>query len=230
MAVGPTLSELDRRVRSGLSESTTGYFSSQNVLDWLNEAQDIISSECPWTVPTVLELSDTVRYGDSYMMPPEVLRVDTVEVRLTNGNPVELDLVPPDWLKRKKTFNNRISGTPQKVAIQHEREGVAIEIYPVPAEIRTILVRCYLRPTALSALTDRTDVPPQVAQAMVAYARWQAKIKDEEGAEADRAQSEWVQKMRDLKAERFTAQVRAMTTAYGKSFYPTPGFFDGGLS
>lgn len=228
MAIGPTLSELDRRVRARLSESTTEYFTSQNVLDWLNEAQDLIAAECPWTVPTTLELSDTVIYGDCYYLPPEVIRVDTVEMRLPNGNPVELDIMPPDWMKKRKTFNNRLTGVPRKVAIQHEREGIAIELYPVPSTIRTIYARCYLRPAPLSALTDRTDVPPQVAQAMVSYALWMAKIKDEEQGESDRAQQEFKDKMKDLKAERFVAQARALTTSLGKSFYPTPGFMTEG--
>lgn len=230
MYYGPTLAELDRRTRAKLSESGVQFFTPQNVLDWLNEAQDVICDQFPWTLPVLFELKDVKKKCPTFLLPSTAVRADFFVIRLANGIPHVLEERPSDWMLKRKSFTSAVTGTPRYVSFQRTREGIQAELWPLASTALPMFCRVFERPAPLSALTDRTDIPPEVVQPMVLYALWQAKIKDEEPQGVASAERAFEKAMRDLKVARFVENVRDKQTAFGRSMYPTPGWMaeDGG--
>lgn len=203
---GPTLSELDRKVRSRLPSEDVAYVSSQNVLDWLNEGQDVICADAPWTVVSGWAIADTAKNADSYLMPSACIRATAVEVHLASGEPHRLEYMEPDWFDGRKSYASRQTGVPRFVTYRQHFEGVAFEMYPAPSAKLPIYVSGYMRPTPLSLSTDRTDVPFHVAPTLIAYAITQATFKDEENQEFLNARKMFDLGMSTLRSVRLRSQ------------------------
>lgn len=201
MSIGITLAELDRRTRAVLSEAAVEFFTTQNVIDWLNEAQDVISADAPFTAVTVWTMP-AVPNVPSYLLPTEMIAPVSTSMRDASGRVYRITYIEADLLDQQRSWSTGISGRPRLCTYRMAEDGVALDIWPGPNDSPLdIYVGGYLRPATLTEQTDRSDIPPWLSQTVIKYALYRAKVKDEEQGEADRAYADF-QRDLDRLAER----------------------------
>lgn len=201
-----TLDDIERRVRSRLSESDVDFFTSQNVLDWVNEGQDVIANAVPFTVQTTWQT----------LVPPNAVAIQLTEECLQptgavlqrgNGAPIRLDYVEPDVMDGwKSNRSTRRTGTANYCTVRTRLFGRMLEWEPTLSVTATLTVEGHMRPRTLAATTDTTDIPSSLAHVIVDYVLWQAKKKDEESGEAEQAQRQFAADLEKLQARRIIEQ------------------------
>lgn len=208
--MGDTLATIRSRVRSKLSEEGVRFFKDENVLKWINEGQDAISADCPWIVQTSLQRM-TVPYVEIYGLPEDVIEIKATRLKTASGAPYRVQYVEPTVMDQLKQFQRVTAGsTSYRITYRAGLEGLAIEFYQ-PLSTRVKLVCDVLkRPKPLVNDYDISELPQAQTQTLVHYALWQAKVKDEETQQADRARRDFEEALTDLRSRRLTIQVDQM--------------------
>lgn len=178
IGVGVTQSEITRRVRAKLSEAGARYFTEQNVLDWINEAQDVISSDAPYAVVATWH-TVTQRNKPSYLLPTEAVEPTGALLRVSGPRTYRLSFITPDVDNDTRGVSWG-PGQPETVSYHLDAEGIAVDLWPAPNGAYDLYVEAFQRPLVLTEATDRTDIPAYLVSTVVKYAVAQAKYKDEE--------------------------------------------------
>lgn len=206
----PTLGYLAAQVRSFLSESGTQFFTSDNLVRWINEAQDSIAADCPWLIQTTLQRM-TIPYVDSYLLPEDVIEAKATRLRTVSGAPYRLDYVEPSVMDQIKQFGRTSAGVASyTVTYRTGFEGIAVELFPALTSRVRMNCDVFKRPQTLTNDTDICEVPGYLAQVISDYCLWKAKVKDEETAQADRARQTFENDLQDLRSRRLGNQVDQM--------------------
>lgn len=182
--IGVTQAELDRRIRAKLSEGAARFFTAQNLLDWENEAQDVICADAPFTVVSMWH-SQTLANQPRYQIDPACVVPTGTLLRDTSGTIRRLSYSEPDAQDDARNWNVG-SSLPRACTYENSNEGPAVSLWPTPNLVYDFYIEGHKRPATLVAATDRTDIPPVVVQAVIYYCLWQAKSKDEESTQGDR--------------------------------------------
>ena len=208
--MGHTFAEIKQRVRSKLSEEGVRFFNEAAMNRWINEAQDAIATDCPWVVQTSIQRM-TVPYVECYSLPGDVIEIKRTALKTASGAPYRIQYVEPSVMDQLKQYQRMTaSSTSYRLTYRAGLDGLYIEFYQ-PLSVRVKLVCDVLkRPKPLALDTDISEIPSNLTQTMVTYGLWQAKIKDEEPAQADRAQAKFLAEMSDLRSRRLTIQVDQM--------------------
>lgn len=203
--IGVTQAELDRKVRAKLSEASARFFTAQNLLDWENEAQDVIAVDAPFTVVSTWH-SQTIANQPRYQLDPSCMVPTGTLIRDSGGTIRRLSYEEPDVDNDARNWNVGAS-QPTVCSYENTLEGSSVLLWPTPNAVLDFYVEGHKRPTLLSVSTDRTDIPPYLVQAVLYYVLWQAKAKDEESTQGDRWEAAFRREMDRL------AEIRMKTQA-----------------
>lgn len=180
-----SLDELLRRFRAVLSENDTEFFTDSNVTDWLNEAQDVIFNDSPFTSKALWEVdSSSTMPGAQFFLVDDECSIPTgMLYRDTSGTLIPVDVIEPDRMDRLRRGSGS-QGTPRWYCVRLTEDGPAVEFFPALSTARPIFVEGYRAPTELGTAEDRTDLPRHLVPAVIRYALMCAKDKDEETKQA----------------------------------------------
>lgn len=208
--MGMTLNEIIARTRTKLSEEGVRFFKPEIVTRWVNEGQDAIATNCPWVVQTSLQRM-TVPYVECYSLPEDVIEVKRTALKTSSGAPYRIQYVEPSVMDQLKQYQRMTaSSTSYRLTYRAGLDGLYIEFYQ-PLSVRVKLVCDVLkRPKPLVLGSDVSEIPANLMQTLITYCLWQAKVKDEEMTQADRAQAKFLSELSDLRARRLTIQVDQM--------------------
>ena len=181
---GVTLSELLGRYRSRLSETSEKFFDATQALYFANEAQDVICAKVPYTAITSHSLT-TVPYRSEYLLDDSIIHPTGAFIRRSGGQLIRLNFMEKDLMDGEKSW-----GASTRTPTQY------LELY----------VEGHKRPTPLTELTDRTDIPAYVVTAVIDYMEAMAKTSDEENAEHTLAMTRFHEKVMDLQVARVKSQ------------------------
>lgn len=181
---GISLTELIQRLTSRLSEADTEFFTTENKILWLNEAQDVICSHVPFTAETTWDVT-IVPYQTFYLLDEECLQPSAATIYLSGGQPVRLNYTEPDTMDAMKSW------------MGGQR---------VPTQYLQLVVEGNKRPLRLAEDSDRSEIPASLATTIVDYAVGMAKFKDEEIGQHERAMASFSSHLNDLQTSRVFEQ------------------------
>ncbi len=204
--MGALLGEIKQIARSKLSEEGVKFFTDAAMTRWVNEAQDAISADCPWIVRTSMQRM-TVPYVECYSLPESVIEIQRTALKTSSGAPYRIQYVEPSVMDQLKQYQRMTaSSTSYRLTYRAGLEGLYIEFYQ-PLSVRVKLVCDVMkRPKPLVLDTDQSELPPNLTQTVVTYCLWQAKVKDEEMTQADRAQAKFMAELIGLRKQRLEIQ------------------------
>lgn len=204
--IGPTLDEIIGRVRSELSEGDAEFFTDSDLTKAINGGQDAIAADCPWTV--LRRYTTTTVIGSSrYALPLDVIHATATYLTLASGQQYRVDYIEADVVDSRTAFSGNQRGVARWVTYRRTDQGIELELYPGPSQTGLILtVEGNVRPTTLSATTDRTDLDPLLVTVLVDYVLWKLKGKDEETQQAREYRDSYETGLRDLRARRLKSQ------------------------
>lgn len=202
-----SLDELLRRVRAQLSENDTEFFTDDNVTDWLNEGQDVIFNDSPFTSKAMWELdaTDTMPSGQYFLLDPDCAIPTGLAYRDASGRVRPVDYLEPDRMDRMRRGSSS-TGSPRWYTARLTEDGPAIEFFPALSTARPLYVEGFRRPTPLSDSEDRTDLPRHLIPAVIEYALWCAKDKDEETKQAQEHERKFGEHLSKLAERRLQLQ------------------------
>lgn len=227
--MGVTLDELLRRFRAGLSEGDTEFFTDQNALDWLNEGQNEVFIDSPFTTQGTWELDQfSVPVNGFAFVVPDACGIPTgAATALVGGGVVRLNYVEPDRLDRMMNGSVIASGQPAFVSYRVVDDGTAMIVWPRPAVQATLFLEGFKVPKRLTTETSMTDLPEHLVAPVILYALWCAKGKDEESAQAREAERKFVGAMNKIAERRMQYQAdQHNTVRYRRAVAGWP-FFQG---
>jgi hypothetical protein len=180
-----TATELDIRVRAGLSERAPRFFTLGDVRGFINEAQDFLVREDIYSVKgSWKELS--VPKSTTYLLPEDLIAPEYVYATNSAGQKYRVTFQQQDehdqrnWMRASTTTADVIS----TVTYGRVAEGLTAEIYPALSTYRFLIWAGGKRMKKLVNDSDRTECPPGLSHILVHYALWQCKKKDEEVRQA----------------------------------------------
>lgn len=201
-----SLVDLKKRVRKALSEEDTEFFTDDAVREWINEAQDDLSSKVPVTVTVRIAMA-TVPDADIYVIDDSILQPSHTWIELSSGVIRKLKYSSPDIMERLKWVTTvPRGGTPYRVTYRRTTHGLVVELDRAPQNNERLIMEGNRRPRVLISDTEECEVPDSMTQAIVKYAVWQAKVKDEEDGQADRARGAYLEAVEDVRARRYDIQ------------------------
>lgn len=202
-----TLNELIASIRSELSEGDAEFFTDADVTRFINQGQDIIAADAPWTCIDAFQ-TFTVAGQASYLLPPAVIQATGAMLRLPGGSSYRLEYLEPNGIDANRSFTASSTGTPRRVSYRQSALGIVVELWPVPPTTGLELtVGARVRPTPLVAETDRTSFVAICDPVLVSYALARCKRKDEETSQGDRYMTEFGVALANLRAHRMRTQV-----------------------
>ena len=205
MSAGSTVAALYQRIRSELSENDTDFFTDEDLLDFLNEGQEAIVTACPLAASDSFQ-SQTVSGSGRYLLPPECVQPTATWLADSTGEFYRLDFLEPDLADHRPRWTTRGS-TRGQVTYRPVRDGIAIEIQPVPATTGLdLIVVSHINPRTLTAESDQTDIEARFTYLLVLYALSKCKRKDEETTQADRYATDFQNEMQKLQAKEMIHQ------------------------
>ena len=205
VVIGKTLDELIADVRAELSEEDTAFFTDENVTAFLNRGQDVIATDCPWACVATYSVA-SVANQPRYLMPLNVIHPTATFIRDSGGTAERTNYVEPDILDRLTSYSST-AGAARSVSYRNTNIGMELQLYPAPSTSGLwIDVNAHVRPTPMSATTDRTCIDPLFGHVLVNYALWKCKWKDEESPQGDRYRQDFEESLRDMEARRIIKQ------------------------
>ena len=203
-----TASELMRRFRAAMSEGAATYFTEQNAYDWLNEGQNEVYNDAPFTTEATWELDETaVPVGGSAFIAPDACGVPTAAaVRLAGGGLRRLRYAEPDRMDRLTSGSVVATGEPTWVSYGLADDGIVVRIHPAPSTSCSFYIRGYRVPRRMSVEASRLDLPEHLCAPVIFYAVWCAKGKDEESEQAREAERKFVGAMNKIAERRMDRQ------------------------
>lgn len=208
-----TFEDLERRVRSRLSESDADFFSQQNVLDWLNEGQDVVCTAVGYTLNATWQ-ARIPAYATAVRLTEECLRPSKLRMVSSTGRSIILDYVDPDQMDRFKTYRTSESaGTTTRFTVIPGVDGRILVWDVAQSEECELTVWGQMRPRQMTASsTSYTDLPDHLTHVVVSYALWMAKVKDEEAGQAKDARAQFASDMAELDEDRQRVQAAQFNT------------------
>jgi hypothetical protein len=176
-----SLDDLIRRFRAAMSENDPEFFTDSNVTDWLNEAQDVVWADSPFTAKALWEVdsTDTMPGAQYFLCDPDCAIPTGMLIRSTTGGLRSVDYIEPDRMDRLRR-GIATTGSPRLYTVRLAEDGPAIEFFPALSSARALYVEGFRRPTVLAVGEDRTDLPRHLVPPIIKYALMCAKDKDEE--------------------------------------------------
>jgi len=217
--VNITTDELVRRFRAALSEGDTDFFTDQNAYDWINEAQDVIFTDAPFTYESVWELDNTaLPVGANTFLVPDACAIPTAaSMRDTSGNLYRLNYMEPDRMDRITVGTTSMGSVPRYCTYRRVEDGTAIEIWPRPSAQVPLYVQGLCEPKRVEDMESISDLPRPYVQAIIFYAVWCAKGKDEEDQQAREAERKFAAEMNKLAERKMDVQRdQNNTVLYGR--------------
>ena len=195
------LTELMDRVRGDLGMRDSSLLTDQDLINWFNEAQDVMAREARWyRISTTI---DSVANTKEYSLPiPSAGRCISIEeVYWLNRplgpiNPEELLLASPYYLTVGV-------GTPY-VYYPRGSTGFGLHYTPNVSTVGAIRVVFVGRPPRVEAPLEAFYAPHGVEDGFVIYAKKLASEKDAYGEgklRVDQYRQEWAQYLRELKQQ-----------------------------
>lgn len=186
-----TVEDLDRRTRARLSESDVDFFTEANLIDFFNEAQDVIATHVPFTAQTHWGAMVPSR-ATGIRLPEDCLTVTGAVLTDVNGRVIRLDYVEPDQMDRLKTYRTtRLGGTAYRCTVRTRSYGRTLEWDYAMTEDAMLSLAGHLRPRQMTDSDSVTEVPDHLTHVVVDYAAAMCKSKDEESREYEQAMAKF---------------------------------------
>ena len=190
-----TGTELEALARQKYNAVSDTFFSSAEILDYLNEASQTMAAEC-LLIETYNTSTTTVASTQSYAFPTRVTGVK--RVTYNGGKLRPINMREDDML----TLNNQAttsSGTPQYYWIWSD----TIYLRPIPDGAQTLAIWGYKSPADLTA-GGTSEIPTRFQRDLTTYALIQMCAKDQNYSGASYYKEQW--EMALSKAKRWASK------------------------
>lgn len=165
-----TVNEVAQATRRQFGDDAGVQIDDADIIRWVNDAQDVISSRNRFLKATSVVLSEPNR--SSYRWPTErILQVESVHF---DGR--KIPNVPFAAAEDRFSTTDTTTGVPQ---FWYEWAGKFI-FYPAPSEQKEITLYLTLKPTPVTTLADTLSVPDHYFVDIVRYVLTQAYEMDED--------------------------------------------------
>ena len=161
--------EKEARLILGQSDQANSRWGSDTFLVWMNDGLERICIEAEALIQDFF--GDATIGRAEYPLPREAMAI--LEIRFDNRrlkkvSKAELDGLDASWLTREP-------GTPK--AYYHDRiigQDKTLSLYPAPAEVKPITIKCLMRPTLLTGSEAIPEIPEEYHRVLVPYLVYRA--------------------------------------------------------